>query len=301
MTVQIMLSTYNGAKYLKPLMESLLKQDYPQVEIIVRDDGSSDSTVHLLREYATTCTNVKVFFGENLGFARSFLKLVELSSPTADYFAFCDQDDVWQPDKISRAVEFLSQCSPEIPALHSSRLAVVDENLKLLGYSDIPEKQLLFPNALVQNPVRGCTSVFNQAARQLFCEFPQQVSGHDWWIYLFVSAFGIVLYDQEPRILYRQHANNVHGISLGMIDRLKEKISRFINYDKSHAIMQQAQEFKRIYGSLLADKQRKTLEVFLQSRKGFWERLRYALFCDLYRQSTWDNIILKIVLLLNRV
>jgi predicted DNA-binding protein YlxM (UPF0122 family) len=65
--------------------------------------------------------------------------------------------------------------------------------------------------------------------------------------------------------------------------------------------MQQAQEFKRIYGSLLADKQRKTLEVFLQSRKGFWERLRYALFCDLYRQTTWDNIILKIVLVLNRV
>ncbi|MBW4576926.1 MAG: glycosyltransferase family 2 protein [Aphanothece sp. CMT-3BRIN-NPC111] len=282
-------------------MESLLAQDYPHVEIIVRDDGSIDNTIELLREYVTTYTNVKVIFGENLGFTRSFLKLLELSDPTADYFAFCDHDDVWQPDKISKAIEFLSQRSPEIPALYCSRLAVVDENLKLLGYSDIPQKELSFPNALVQSSVRGCTIVLNQAARQLFREFPESAMGHDSWIYLVVSAFGTILYDEEPKILYRQHSNNVYGIRLGIVDLWKEKIRRFLNYDNSHRIVKNALEFRRIYGASLSDKHSRTLERFLESRKRFWARVSYALSCEVYRQSTSEHLILKVMLILNRL
>lgn len=301
MTVQILLSTYNGATYLKPLMDSLLMQDYPQVEIIVRDDGSNDSTVDLLQEYAATYSNVKVFYGNNIGFAKSFLKLIELSSPKADYFAFCDQDDVWQPDKILRAVKFLSQQAPPTPALYCSRLTVVNQNLEFISYSEILPKPFLFPNALVQGSIRGCTMVFNQAARQLFQEFPQTPIGHDWWVYLVVSAFGTVVYDKESRILYRQHPGNVYGISIGFIDRWKEKIARFFKYDNSHPIVEQAQDFKRIYSHSLSQGQRTSLDRLLGSRKNFLCRLNYALFCDVYRQLAWDNLILKIMLILNRV
>jgi len=301
MTVQFLLSTYNGATYLKPLMDSLLKQDYPQVEIIVRDDGSNDSTVDLLQEYTATYSNVKVFYGNNIGFAKSFLKLLQLSSPTSDYFAFCDQDDVWQPDKISRAIKFLSQRSPHTPALYCSRLTVVNQNLEFISYSEILPKPFLFPNALVQGSIRGCTMVFNQAARQLFQEFPQTPIGHDWWVYLVVSAFGNVIYDKESRILYRQHTGNVYGISLGFIDRWKEKIARFFNYDNSHPIVKQAQEFKHLYGHSLSQEQRTSLDRLLGSRKFFVWRLKYALFCDVYRQLACDNLILKVMLVLNRV
>src|SRR3989337_2643867 len=181
MIVQILLSTYNGTKYLKPLMESLLAQDYPHVEILVRDDGSNDSTLDLLQEYAATHTNIKVVTSVNLGFARSFFKLLEISSSTADYIAFCDQDDVWLQDKVSRAVKFLRSYQPWTPALYFSRLRVVDENLKPLGYTNLPRKKLSFRNALAKCPQGlGCTILLNQAARRLLRDFPRQVYCHDW-------------------------------------------------------------------------------------------------------------------------
>lgn len=302
MTVQILLSTYNGATYLKPLMDSLLQQDYPQVSILVRDDGSSDNTVHLLQEYATNENNIQVVFGKNIGFVQSFLHLIELASSNADYLALCDQDDVWRSNKISQAIEYLQQYPQEIPVLYGSRAVLVDENLKMLGYTDIPQKKLSFQNALVECTLLGCTSLFNQATRQLLLgKFPRYAYGHDWWIYLVVSAFGIVLYDCEPKIIYRQHDKNVFGISSTILDKTKMKIYRFLTQGKQQLVVKQAEEFRRIYESLLSDKYRKTLEDFLESRKWLGRRLIYALFSDVYRQSPIDNLILKILLVLNRL
>lgn len=301
MTVQILLSTYNGARYLEPLMESLLAQDSPDVGILVRDDGSSDSTIDLLRAYAATRPNVNVICGGHLGFVRSFFKLLELASPTADYLALCDQDDMWREDKVSRAVEYLSQYPPEIPTLYCSRLAVVDENLQPLKYSDIPRRGLSFRNALVENQVPGCTSLVNQAARRLLEQVPFACVSHDWWVYLVVSAFGTIVYDKEPRILYRRHASNVFGIPTGSIDTWRVKIRQFLKNGKEKLIVKQAEEFRRIYGSTLPDEHRKVLERFLQNRKRFRDRLRYALSCDVYRQSTRDQYILKARIALDRL
>ncbi|HLE25953.1 MAG TPA: glycosyltransferase family 2 protein [Thermodesulfobacteriota bacterium] len=304
MIVQILLSTYNGTKYIIPLMESLLGQDYPHMEILVRDDGSNDGTVELLREYAANHTNIKVVTGVNLGFAKSFFKLIEISSPNAGYIALCDQDDVWLRDKVSRAVEFLSRYPREIPALYYSRLAVVDENLKPLGYTKLPRKGLSFCNALVEGPEgSGCTILFNQAALQLLRTFPTRVYTHDWWIYLVVSGFGNIIYDKESRILYRQHDSNVFGIPFGVLEKFRAKIHRFktgqLQYQNA---MDQAQEFMRIYGSSLPIEHKRTLEHLLENRKRFWlDRLRYALSCEVYHQSTFEHFILKALIALNRL
>ena len=304
MIVQILLSTYNGTKYIIPLMESLLGQDYPHMEILVRDDGSNDGTVELLREYAANHTNIKVVTGVNLGFARSFFKLLEISSPAADYIAFCDQDDVWLQDKVSRAVKFLRSYPPWTPALYFSRLTVVDENLRLLGYTKIPRKELSFRNALVEGPLGlGCTILLNQTARKLLHEFPSQAYTHDWWIYLVLSGFGTIIYDKESRILYRKHASNVFGISFGVIDKCKVKIQRFktgkLQYQN---VMDQAKEFMRIYGSSLPIEHKSILEHLLENRKRSWlDRLRYALSCEVYHQSTFEDLILKALIALNRL
>jgi len=283
-------------------MDSLLTQDYPHVEILVRDDGSSDSTINLLEEYASNYTNIKVVFGENLGFIRSFFKLLELASPTVDYLALCDQDDVWREDKISRAVSFLSECSSEFPALYCTRFAAVDDNLDLLSYSEVPRKGVSFCNALVECVAYGCTSVLNQAVRRLLlCEFPQQAYSHDWWFYLVVSAFGHVIYDEEPTIFYRRHASNVTAFPVGEVDTWRVKIQRFLKSGKAQLVMKQAEEFRRIYGSSLSDEHREVLKRFLESRKGIWNRLRYALSCEVYPQSRRDNLILKGLLVLNRL
>jgi hypothetical protein len=154
-------------------------------------------------------------YGENIGFAQSFLQLLRLSSATAQYLACCDQDDVWRPDKLSRVARMLSRYPEKTPALYSSRLAVVDKHLKPLGWSRLPRKGLSFRNALVECPIAGCTMLMNRAARQvLIPTVPEQVWAHDWWIYLVVSALGTASFDPESRVLYRQHRSKVVGIRL---------------------------------------------------------------------------------------
>ncbi len=302
MTVQILLSTFNGAKYLKPLMESLLAQGYPHVEILVRDDGSNDGTLDLLREYTANHKNIKVVPGVNIGFAQSFFKLLEISSPDADYIALCDQDDVWQKDKISRSVEILSHYSRDKPTLYGSRLAVLDENSKLLGYTDPPRKKLSFRNALIECPQGfGCTILLNQKARLLLYDFPKEVYSHDWWIYLVLSCFGNIIYDEESRIHYRKHGSNVLGVYIGLIDRWRVKLHRF-KTGQFRLMMNQAIEFMRIYGSSLSIEHKRILERFIANRKRcWWDRLRYALSCDLYHQSTLEHLVLRVLIALNRL
>lgn len=301
--VQVLLSTYNGAAYLKPQIESLLAQDHGDVKILVRDDGSSDGTIALLREFQATHPHMEVVYGANLGFAQSFLELVRLSSPTADYVAFCDQDDVWHAGKVSRASEMLKPTPQDTPALYSSSVTVTDEDLNALGQSRIPRKQLSFRNALVECPTPGPTMVMNQAARRLLLQgIPRNIYSHDWWTYLVVSAFGEIIFDDEPSLLYRQHSSNVFGTRVGFIRRLGFKVRRFWRTGKRQAVIKQAEEFYRLYAQAMSVDQRSTVERFVGStRKRCWGRLRYVCSCDVYRQSAFDNLVMRVLILLRRL
>jgi glycosyltransferase involved in cell wall biosynthesis len=302
MMVQILLSTYNGVKYLKPLIDSLLAQDYPNVEILVRDDGSNDGTLDLLNEYAAVHTNIMVVSGVNLGFAHSFFELLEMSSRTAEYLALCDQDDVWQKDKVSRAVEILNRYSQDTPMLYGSRLTVVGENMKFLGYTDPPRKKPSFCNAIVECPQGlGCTMLLNQRARQLLYEFPQEIYSHDWWIHLVLCCFGTIIYDEESRILFRKHASNNLGVYSGLIDKWRIKIHRF-RTGQFQLMMNQAIEFMRIYGSSISSDERRILERLIANRQRSWrDRIRYALSCEIYHQSALEQLILRVLIALNRL
>lgn len=302
MTVEVLLSTYNGLSYIGPLLESLIAQDYPDVNILIRDDGSSDGTVDLLRKFAASRANIKFMPGEHMGFMQSFFKLLELSSPDAAYFAFCDQDDVWLPDKISQAVALLSRQPRETAALYCSRLAVVDEDLKPLGYTPVPRKALSFRNALVEGQVPGCTAMINQAARlTLLRELPRYAYSHDWWMYLVVSAFGTVIYDQEPRILYRMHSGNVFGMPIGSFGTWRTKLALFLKERKTRPLVMQAEEFRRIFGLSLSGEKKRTLDRFLESMGRLHDRLIYAMTCDVYRQKLRDQFLLRMRIVFNRL
>lgn len=299
---QILLSTFNGEKFLSELMDSLLNQSYPNIEILVRDDGSSDDTLAILDKYANHYPSVKVICGKNLGVIQSFFELLRLSSPEAEYIAFCDQDDVWEKDKISRAVRFLEQYSTDAPLLYCSRVTLVDENLSIIGRSQIPKRGPSFENALVQNIATGCTIVINRISRELLMkEIPKIVQMHDWWMYLVVSAFGNVVYDVEPRILYRQHSSNVIGYKKSAIARWLARIQRFLKSGRLCLVTEQANEFRRIYGSLLPEEKKVVLDRFIDGRKSLVGRLQYALSGDAYRQSMVDDIILRLLIIINRV
>lgn len=304
MTVQVLLSTYNGAAYLKQQIASLVAQDYSDVRILARDDGSSDGTIAMLRDLQTIHhQRLEVVYGANVGFAQSFLELLKLSSPTANYVAFCDQDDVWHPGKVSRAAKALTPAPQDTPMLYSSRLTVTDEDLNTIGQSRIPRKELSLRNALVECPTPGPTMVMNQAARRLLLHGnPRNIYSHDWWTYLVVSAFGRIVFDEEPSLLYRQHASNVFGTRVGFIRRLGFKIRRFWRTGRGQPVIKQAEDFYRLYGPALSADQRGSVERFLDSnRKGVWGRLRYACSCDVYRQSPFDNLVLRALIVLNRL
>ncbi|MCD5398005.1 glycosyltransferase family 2 protein [candidate division NPL-UPA2 bacterium] len=301
--VQVLLSTYNGQKYLKELMDSVLNQDYLNLEILVRDDGSSDDTLNILTRYSDL-KNVQVLRGKNLGVIKSFFKLLQLSSPDAEYVAFCDQDDVWEEDKISRAISLLGEYSKSIPTMYCSRVTIVDEKLKTIGYSQIPKHKPSFNNALVQNIAAGCTMIINDATRQLITrKFPllSSVGMYDWWIYQVVSAFGKVIYDDKYKILYRQHSLNVIGEKSGFVGPWVEKIRRFLKQGGIPLVTIQAKEFGRIYRAFLPENKRAVLDRFMNERKTFLNRFQYAVNGEVYRQSKIDDIIFKILIILDRV
>lgn len=301
--VQVLLSTYNGEKFLKELLDSVLSQDYPNVSILIRDDGSGDGTSGILSAYQDL-PNIEIIFGENVGAIKSFFELLKRVAEDTDYIAFCDQDDVWMKDKISRAVFDLEKKVPgQIPGMYFSRYAIVDEKLKLLGYSQVPKRAPSFENALVQNIATGCTVVINKQARlRIIKEFPREVRMHDWWIYQVVSALGNVIYDPVPSVLYRQHSSNIVGAKASSLGRWMNRLKRFAKRGRLLLVTGQAREFMRIFGDQLTGGKKDILDDFVSGRDRFLNRVGYAAFrCRVYRQTILENIVLKVLLVLNRV
>src|SRR6185369_14462358 len=210
--VAVLLSTYNGEAFIEPQLASLRAQEGVEVRLHVRDDGSHDDTLAVLRRHADAWPQLAgVASGPNLGPAASFLELLRTAPDDADYYAFCDQDDVWLPGKLERAVEQLTASAGE-PALYCSNVTCVAEDLTVLGTpranGDPRLQHLLF-----ENIAYGCTTVLNRAARErIVSRLPERgVVMHDWWCALVVAAFGRIHYDPQPQILYRQHAGNSIG------------------------------------------------------------------------------------------
>lgn len=294
--VQILLSTYNGEKYINEQLDSLLTQNYKNLSILVRDDGSKDSTVSILRSYKNKYPQISIIEGENKGVIASFFELALQASEEAEYFAFCDQDDFWKPSKLSRAISLLEKEDPITPLIYFSRLDIVDDNLNLLRPSQVPPRELGFKNALIQNVATGCTIVFNKKLLELFKgNLPaiEKVTMHDGWFYLLGSAFGRIIYDDESHILYRQHASN----TLGMADnKIKSALVRYRNFKKSgmeKPFTKQVQEFYRLFEDQLTNENKKLVEDFLNKRETFTGRVNYSLNSPLYRQNTRDTILFK--------
>ena len=184
-TVTVLVSTYNGQKYLSKQLDSLISQVGVDMKIIVRDDGSSDGTRQILRNYAQTYSNIQLLFEDNCGAEESFNKLCQysLQQDLTDYYAFCDQDDVWDNDKLSIAIQSLEKFDHLVPNLYFSNLRMVDDTLSYIR-DFYNEKEVDIDNklSLVQIFTYGCTCVFNQSALSIYCKVNNK-SFHDNWIY----------------------------------------------------------------------------------------------------------------------
>ncbi|MBE6702193.1 MAG: glycosyltransferase [Ruminococcaceae bacterium] len=211
--VLVMMSTYNGQFYLKQQLDSLISQEGVDLTIYIRDDGSGDNTKDIIKEYATLYPCIQYEFGENLGYAKSFWRIFEIQE-AYDYYAFCDQDDVWKSDKLIRAITKLEEIEKhdQIPALYASDAVSVDNDMQVLSEKTFnPPGVLSFYRSLQISTVPGCTFVFNRYAFELASLYKGFMESHDWALYNIVSSFGKIVLDDESRILYRIHGNNTIG------------------------------------------------------------------------------------------
>lgn len=291
--VQILMSTYNGEKYLEEQLDSILQQSYPDIELLIRDDGSTDSTHDILAQYAHSHSNIKVFFETNVGITNSFFLLLQKSD--ADYIAFADQDDVWYSDKISAAVDALSSIDGE--AMYCSRKQLVDSNLNPLSISPRKIPTPSFENAVVECICTGCTCVINKAlAEDIKNKIPSHALLHDKWIYLVASYRGTVIYDSEPHIYYRQHEGNVVGMSIGFLHLFKDK-ARYVLQNKG-TLRQQLINFAQLYHGCT---EKDELVQTLINSNTLAGRLRIFFGKNFKRQEKMDQIITKCLYLINMI
>lgn len=220
--LNILMATYNGSKFLEAQLESLRTQSFTDWRLWVRDDGSSDNTVEIVRRCAAQDERVQLLApdGLRLGAAMSFSNLMERFAAEGEYMMFCDQDDVWQADKIAVTLAKMREMEmcfgAGTPILVHTDLSVADRELKLLPpsfwhYQGLNPEIKCLNRLLVQNNVTGCTVMANRALARLSCPVPPQAVMHDWWLALVAAAFGKIGHVARTTMLYRQHGGNSLG------------------------------------------------------------------------------------------
>ena len=274
--VDILLATYNGEKYLREQLDSLLSQTYKDIRIIIHDDGSYDGTVNVIKEYRDSFRSKIVYIEDEVSFGdpgRNFAFLLGLSK--GDYVMFCDQDDVWDKDKVRLMLGAMKAAEKKydntLPLVVFSDYEVVDENLNPL---DVNEKNLevakhytTFNRLIVQNYVTGCTMIINRRAADMFGEYDERMDMHDWWIALYTSAIGKVVHFPKKLMLYRQHSGNEVGAKdvksfRYRLLKLLDPATRNAKNDAYDAMELLDERF----GDELPDKSRKLLDDFLLMR-----------------------------------
>ena len=254
-TIDILLATYNGEKYLKELLDSLFAQTYQNWSLLIRDDGSTDITNDIIENYRSKYPNKIKFINDNeknLGPCQNFARLIAYSK--AEYIMFCDQDDIWDTKKIEISYNQITKLEKKygnIPILVHTDQKLVNSQNNIIAHSRMRFQQLdpkLANNPkklLSRNVVTGATIIMNSQCKSVGSPIPKEAIMHDWWIAVNVAKYGIIDFIDVPYILYRQHEHNEVGAS--EIDyRLPDmnKTKQFIQNIKNILKMKQKLNFK---------------------------------------------------------
>lgn len=303
--VAVLMCTYKANHYLYEQLATVDQQQYSELSLWVSTDSNDGTTLEILKEFENSkhkVRNFQIVNGPRKGFAANFLSLLSRDEIQADYYAFCDQDDIWDSNKIKTAVRELCSLNTKCPAVYCSRTLLVDDNGKGIGFSPLFSRPPSFKNALVQSLAGGNTMVINRAARDLLNKAGNpDVVCHDWWVYLLVSgAGGKVVYDPVPTIRYRQHGGNLIGANdswCSSMVRLRQVLAnRFKDWqDVNLRALEGVRE-------LLTLENRQVLDRFLRVRSsGIVGRLYWMKKSGVYRQTIRGNVSLFIGVMLGKI
>ena len=239
--------TQNRQEYLKKCLDSLINQTYKNIDIYIRDDGSKDETANIIKKYQNEHDNIHLEEGKNLGFIKSFFELLKNSDENADIYSYCDQDDIWEEDKIERAVKFINKEEKNIPILYFCNSDYYDINMNFIGHAE-KNKVYNFRNSLVECVTQGMTMCINKKTRDLIVNnIPENTLFHDWWTYMICSGLGKVIYDEKSCVKYRRHNKSVTVEGKNFVELQIWRIKKFLIGNSLKTIKKQIIEYSKLY------------------------------------------------------
>lgn len=299
--VVIIMSTYNGEKYIAEQIDSLINQTYKNIEILIRDDGSKDKTIEIIKKYQEKNPNIILKEGENKGFINSFFELLNMADTKAKYFAYCDQDDVWMEDKIERAVSFMEKSNSSKPVLYFSNSDYYDGNMNFLKTAE-KNKVYNFRNSLVECVTQGMTMVINRTAKELIVNNrPQNCLFHDWWTYMICSGFGEIIYDNKSLVKYRRHNKSVTVEGKSKWQLFKWRVKNFFIENSLKEIKKQWIDYKNFYYDKLSKKDQKLINLFAREKYNLFVALKKTFYPKRFRRKLIDELSVRFLLLIGKL
>lgn len=301
--VVILLSAFNGSKYILEQLESIKNQESVSINLIIRDDGSTDNTYSIIDSFkeSNKDLNITILKGKNVGYVKSFYLLIKYALenvPNIQYFSLADQDDFWMPDKLISALKSIPP-SLSHPVLYCSNAMLTDQNLNPIGLYNKRKLKISTKTCLIQNIATGCTTLFNRKTAQLYVDHQiDNISVHDQYLYILCTLFGETIYDEKPHILYRQHGSNQIGKP-----NLKKRLQVSVNklFSNSHSLENRAQLILEEFNHNLSGESLKAVKKLALYRTSLFRRMALLFDTGFVYQSLLSNVIFRIKILIGRV
>lgn len=297
--VNVLISTYNGEKYIIEQLESIEQQTYRDYHVYIRDDGSTDKTVHLVEQYVAEnglTDKYKIVVGENIGFSKSFSELLQIADE-GDYWAFCDQDDYWYPNKIQNAVDWMKQEKNQIPLLYHGGFEIGNEDLSIRNKYPTNRFCYTFRTSLTSNIFFGFSVVINRKLyEQLKRADFEKVKYHDWFAGMIVAAFGKYYMSDEVEAVHRQHNNNTSP--LYFFKKIPDGL-KLLKGDDLYT--RNAREFYRLFQGGLDEEQKEICELFLNEKYRVTAAVKKAFYPKRWNPQIKVEFVIRMLMLIGKI
>lgn len=299
--IAVLLSAYNGEKYIEKQIESILNQkNIESLNLIVRNDGSKDGTIDVLHRLQKEHSNIEILDEVNIGLVASFLRLLKYAYKQGyDYYSFSDQDDYWQTEKLSVAIKALE--SHDRPCMYASCSTIANDDLEPMGITtQTKNRDITFFNSAIQNICPGHNQVLNHAMAKMVInktKYSPEIYSQDMWITTVASVTGTIIFDNTPHTLYRQHASNQLSFGKSKVEWVKDHIKR-LQKDEGKKIAIQLKYFCECYSEYLTVDQEEEIKRFFESQSTVIKRMSYIAHTKFYRQRKYETPMFKMIYLL---